>query len=123
MPDVGADEELTKLARTLADWSYPFTEFAIYVFGSRVRGDHQQNSDVDIVVVFPQPLPNGFVDWWGNQNMEEFASINASLPGPLKILEYDDPLVPKVLEAGKSPHHRDCNVRCVWLPPKPSDIR
>jgi len=47
-------------------------------------------------------VEDGDADWWLASNQEEFASINALLPGPLKILENDDPLSDKVVEAAKN---------------------
>ena len=108
--------ELEKLAATLADWSQ-HTSAVIYLFGSRARGDHTPDSDVDVVIKFPR-VEDGDADWWLASNQEEFASINALLPGPLKILENDDPLSDKVVEAAKNPAYRDRNIICVWLPPK-----
>ena len=108
--------ELQQLASTLADWSH-HTSAVIYLFGSRVRGDHRPDSDVDVVIKFPR-VTDGDADWWLANNEEEFASINSLLPGTLKILENDDPIVAKLIHAAKNPVYRDRNVVCVWLPPK-----
>ena len=41
--------ELRALAEVLADWIEPVLGVpALYLFGSRVRGDHRPDSDVDI---------------------------------------------------------------------------
>src|SRR5439155_4441739 len=41
--------ELEALAETLAEWISPAPGIpAVYLFGSRVRGDHRPDSDVDV---------------------------------------------------------------------------
>jgi predicted nucleotidyltransferase len=41
--------ELQALAEILAEWINPAPGIpAVYLFGSRVRGDHRPNSDVDV---------------------------------------------------------------------------
>jgi predicted nucleotidyltransferase len=43
------NSELHALAEILAKWIEPVPGIpAIYLFGSRVRGDHRQDSDVDV---------------------------------------------------------------------------
>lgn len=110
-------EELAHLAATLADWTIPAPNAAVYLFGSRVRGDHRQDSDVDIVVRFPK-ADHADLDWWTANNHEYFAGINARLPGPLRILENNDPVSQKVLDAAVTPVYRDRSVICVYMPPK-----
>ncbi len=110
-----ADEELHKLASTLADWAHPHT--TIYLFGSRVRGDHRPDSDVDVVVVHDQPS-NELVEWWTRENSTDFAGIDAELPGPLRIEPSSTDAAKTIIEAGKQPVYVDRNVICVWFPPK-----
>lgn len=33
---------------------------ALYLFGSRARGDHEEDSDVDVAVILDQKLPRSF---------------------------------------------------------------
>jgi predicted nucleotidyltransferase len=108
------DEELKQLAQTLADWAAD-KSVTVYLFGSRVRGDHRQDSDVDIFVQ-PGKATRETAVWWTVQNSEDFASLRARLPGKLKVLDAHAPLVPSVLK-GKVVY-RDRNVVCVLLPPK-----
>jgi predicted nucleotidyltransferase len=107
--------ELIGLAEILADWAAPATGTVIYLYGSRVRGDHKADSDVDIVVQWPNP---NFADteWWTKNDNESFATINTKLGCRLEVLEHNDPLRSKVFAA--SVVHQDRNVRCVFLPPK-----
>lgn len=109
--------DLPRLAEILSDWSSG-TTFIIYLFGSRVRGDHRSDSDVDVLIPIPDSPTDFDVDWWGRHNRDFFAEIDARLPGKLHILENDEPLAPKIIEAAQNPIYRDRNVICVWLDPK-----
>ena len=61
-----AAEDLQALASSVAKWIDEVPGLpAVYLFGSRVRGDHRPDSDVDIRVYLAkriQPLPNGSQD-------------------------------------------------------------
>ena len=47
--------ELAELARRVAPWAAPATGTIVYVYGSRVRGDHRMREHrVDICVEFPE---------------------------------------------------------------------
>jgi predicted nucleotidyltransferase len=50
--DEGGRGVLKALAETLARWLEPAGGFVAYVFGSRVRGDHRPDSDVDVRIFF-----------------------------------------------------------------------
>lgn len=107
---------LVELARILADWAEPAPGFEIYLFGSRVRGDHGANSDVDVVIPIPRSPSDADFAWWRDINEDSFISINAALPGPLQILENDDPIANKVRIAREV--YRDRQVKCVWMEPR-----
>ncbi len=109
-------EDLIELATALADWVAPAPSFTIYLFGSRVRGDHGPNSDVDVVIDFGKAEAEDLA-WWMLVNDDMFKSINAKLPGPLKILENNDPLSLSVRNARAV--HKERQVICVWMKPKP----
>ena len=109
--------ELKDLARLLADWAAPAPGVTVYLFGSRVRGDHGPTSDVDVCFQWRDRVGDGDVRWWTINNEEDFAAIKPKLPGPLKILEQADAWYQRVVAADVV--HQDRNVRCVWLPPKP----
>src|SRR5262245_45346831 len=76
------NDDLRQLARTLADWAAD-KSITVYLFGSRVRGDHRPDSDVDIFIQQGKATRETAV-WWTVQNSEDFASLKAKLPGPLK---------------------------------------
>lgn len=112
----GVSPELRNLAKIIADWSAPASDFTLYVFGSRVRGSHHSNSDVDLYCKLPSKPTHKSTSWWTQQNSENFNSLQQVLPGPIKWLEGYAPLSAQV-EQGKVVHH-DRNVVCIWLPPK-----
>jgi hypothetical protein len=79
-------DELTALAETLAKWLEPASGFKAYLFGSRVRGDHRRDSDVDVRIFLEDCKPDAAgTRWWTDQNQTDFAAVKAQLPGPLKI--------------------------------------
>ena len=54
-------DELRSLAASIADWAHE--DATVHLFGSRVRGDHKPDSDVDVVIVFSRPTDE-LVRWW-----------------------------------------------------------
>jgi predicted nucleotidyltransferase len=112
-----ASQEVQDLAKIIADWSAPAPDFTFYLFGSRVRGDHRRDSDVDLHYVLPPNPTHESTTWWTNQNcVEDFNSLRKALPGPIRWLERHAPLRSQV-EQGKVVH-RDRNVVCIWIRPK-----
>ena len=108
-------QELRDLAAVLADWCTPAPAATLFLFGSRVRGDHRPDSDVDIFIQWGK-VTRETAEWWAAQNSEDFASLKAKLPGPLKILDNNAPIVPSIMKAEVV--YQDRNVVCVLLPPK-----
>lgn len=117
-------DELFALARILADWVAPAVSLTIYLYGSRVRGDHRPDSDVDVVIdIWNGSTPEDGA-WWSSNNADDFVSINSRLPGRLEVLETDDPLRFAIMASPVV--HRDRQVICVWKEPKqvsPSSYR
>lgn len=111
-------EELGQLLKVLADWSEGRV-FTIYVFGSRVRGDHHTESDVDLLVPVPNAISDEDLDWWCAQEEEGFKDLAAVLPGRPELLERNAHLAEVVLEAAGQPFATERNVVAVFLPPKP----
>lgn len=103
------------IAKILADWSHPHTDIVIYLFGSRVRGDHQSGSDVDVLLDV-ENLSDSSTTWLTEMEAEDYASLKIQLPGRLELLERRSQVAPKVRQASKNSVHRDRNVICVWLP-------
>jgi len=108
------NDDLKQLARTLAEWAAD-KSVTVFLFGSRVRGDHRPDSDVDIFVQ-RENVTRETTAWWTAQNLEDFASLKHRLPGPLKILDVNAPIVRSVIKGEVV--YQDRNVVCVSLPPK-----
>ena len=106
--------ELDQLVSILANWAGPATSATVYLYGSRVRGEHKPKSDVDIAIDFGSPPDDETVDWWSFNNSNEFKDINAKLPGALQVLEHDDTVFQSKVRSGPIVHRRG-NVVCVWL--------
>jgi predicted nucleotidyltransferase len=70
--------ELRELAKKIADWAAAAPGSVVYVYGSRVRGDHKPTSDVDICMDFPNPKTQD-TRWWTDNNQDEFKQISAQL--------------------------------------------
>ncbi|MGE5512524.1 MAG: nucleotidyltransferase domain-containing protein [Bacteroidota bacterium] len=111
-------DELKHLTALLADWAADAPATTLYLFGSRVRGDHRPDSDVDVTIAWrTADARDTDYDWWSRNNEELFVSIDARLPGKLRLLEEMDPSADKVRTGPQV--YRDRNVICVLLPPKP----
>jgi predicted nucleotidyltransferase len=103
---------LEELANTLATWASG-KAVTVYLFGSRVRGDHRPDSDVDVYMEWGR-LDDATMNWWQHENETEWAALKAKLPGPLKFLEGSDPVGRLVVAAPVV--HTAQNVTCVCLP-------
>lgn len=80
-------DELRALAEVVAKWCEPATGLEqVYLFGSRVRGDHRPDSDVDIRIFMEEWRPDrAALEWWNEQNTSDFEELKRQLPGPLAI--------------------------------------
>ena len=112
---MGLRDDLRQLAAIIADWANGRSAFEFYIFGSRVRGTHRPASDVDLIIKYVDYDRHDDYIWLRNEEAEDFATLKASLPGELRILEYDEPVARDVLRAAVNPQWTDRNVVCVWL--------
>lgn len=119
--------DLRALAETVAKWAdlAPGVPH-VYVFGSRVRGDHHPGSDVDLCIILDEMEdgdPTDPDDWWNVQQRASFADLTAALPCPIEMhYDLDDPALRWVKEARTDPSRIVLQVRkvmCLWTPPKP----
>ena len=106
--------ELDDLLSVLENWAAPATSAEIFLFGSRVRGDHRLDSDVDISVKWTCPADDQTSDWWTAQNTELFKSIDAMLPGRLHVPEPSETEFHAKVQSSEIVHRRG-NINCVWL--------
>jgi predicted nucleotidyltransferase len=111
--------ELRALAEVPVDWIAPAPSIpAVYLFGSRVRGDYRPDSDVDVRLEW-KALDDVSVRWWGEQNETDFAALKARLPGRLAIhREPQDDADAAIREGAKNPVLTLGCVVCVWTPPR-----
>ena len=118
--DQAVPEDLKSLAGILADWAAPAPGISVYLFGSRVRGDHRPDSDVDVCFKLGDKFDEADAVWWETNQSDFFAAITARLPGPLKWLDHNDPLWQRVV-SGKV-IYQDRSVYCVWLEPRDPSV-
>jgi predicted nucleotidyltransferase len=113
------NDELAVLAEILAKWAdgAPGVK-EVYLFGSRVRGDHRPDSDVDVRLYLDDwKLCSATLDWWEIQNQTDFAELKACLPGPLAIhREKTDEADKHIQQAKQNPVLRVRKIICVWTP-------
>jgi hypothetical protein len=112
--------DLFELVDILADWIAPAPNIpAIYLFGSRVRGDHRPDSDVDVRLFLNEWKSIDVLDmeWWAKENETDFAALKQRLPGPLAIhRETSDEADTAIVEGRKAPLLSLRRVICVWTP-------
>jgi hypothetical protein len=110
-------DDFKRLATILADWAADAPAATLYVFGSRVRGDHRPDSDLDVIIQWDyQAMAPADHDWWQKNCAEDFATIDAALGARLHFPD-PDPVSRQAFTAAEV--YRDRNVICV-LVPKPT---
>jgi len=94
---------------------------AVYLFGSRVRGDHRPDSDVDVRLLLNEwNVCMDTAQWWLEQNRTNYDALRARLPGPFSPHREDGDFVDQFIREGrKSPVLVVRKAVCVWTPPKP----
>jgi predicted nucleotidyltransferase len=102
----------------IAGWASEARLAEVYLYGSRVRGDHKPNSDIDLCFAFPV-RDVAVMAWWELNQLTRFALLELKLGGRVHALPLKDPVAERVRKAAFAPErvaHRDRNVTCVWLP-------
>jgi predicted nucleotidyltransferase len=107
---------LNALMDLLAEWAAgaPVT---VYLYGSRVRGDHRPDSDVDLYVEYVKGQEAAGDEWYNKQTEGDYSDLRKNLPGPIS----------KVMPPFGAPHPllfkhhevaRKGNVVALHTPPK-----
>jgi predicted nucleotidyltransferase len=113
-------EGLPALARIFDEWIAPAPGVnAVYLFGSRIRGDHRPDSDIDVQMYIERwHADEATVSWWETENESNFAWLKLQLPCIPDLNR--DPLVcdEEIARGDKNPVFVAGRVRCVWTPPK-----
>ena len=112
---MAATAELTEFVRLLAEWASASPGARIYVFGSRVRGEHHPGSDLDVYIEF-EGVTRDDMAWWLDNQRDNFEQIQSKLPCKFNPLDPSDPLRLKIVKAPVT--YRDRNVFCVKTPAK-----
>ncbi len=102
--------------QVIAEWSRGTKGLLFYVYGSRVRGDHRPDSDVDVYLRITTGMNDATVDWWTDQNQADFAELKEALPGRLELLDGPNSLKQAIIAS--TPYRVMGDVIAVWLPPK-----
>ena len=106
--------ELPEIADIVARWAAQFDRLeTVYIFGSRVRGDHRPDSDLDIALDFNYSGFSAATEPIDDEMTSNFAGLKALLPN-LKISihhQHDDDAW---AEIRSSPcKHSQGKVRCI----------
>jgi predicted nucleotidyltransferase len=107
-----------RLAGVIAQWASEVQNVRVYLYGSRVRGDHELDSDIDLCVAFPKRDP-AVMAWWELNQLTRFALLELKLGKRVRARSPDDPVGERVRQAALDPDrviHQDRNVTCVWMP-------
>lgn len=94
-------KELGNIVRDWAD-AHPRVS-AAYLFGSKVKGTHREDSDIDVAVelLTPKGNPGGFCDW--AELAEDLRhTLGALLPVALDLTQYESQKETPVVHNGLS---------------------
>ena len=83
---------LDELGEIVRNWAAAHPRVsAAYLFGSRVKGTHRNDSDIDVAVELftPKGNPGGFCDW-AELADELRASLGSLLPVALDLTQYEN---------------------------------
>lgn len=85
-------QDLERHAAIIAKWAENLPIKKVYIFGSRVRGDATDASDLDIAVEFQPPASvDETVLNWSHQNETDFADLKKALKVPVSLhIDRDD---------------------------------
>ena len=118
--------ELKRIARILNEWATELPIRRVIVFGSRVRGDHRPDSDLDLAIDFASMPDHGdsLLERWAREEGEMWSGLQRALGIQPKRLEEDDVPIWKLLRAATArPVLEVDRVTFVLLPPALSPVR
>ena len=86
---------LAEIADIIDRWVQPVPGVKeVYLFGSRVRGDHRPDSDIDLRI-FPKEFEHDSdrqtTMWWKHQNETDFAELKSQLSDLCLKIHRDSP--------------------------------
>jgi predicted nucleotidyltransferase len=110
--------ELERYAKILAEWGASLPLRKIYIFGSRVRGDATENSDLDVALEFDPPTQVDDRMWnWTRENGTNFSALRKKLGVPLSLhADKQDTVWPAIRAAAAQPLLSIGIVYCVITP-------
>jgi predicted nucleotidyltransferase len=111
-------QDLKRHAIIIAEWAENLPIKKIYIFGSRVRGDATDASDLDIAVEFqyPESVDETMLNW-NHQNETDFADLKRALKVPLSLhICPNDAAWPLIRAAATTPVLSVGRVVCVLTP-------
>jgi predicted nucleotidyltransferase len=118
------DPDLKAIATAVADWVDDVPDVpVVFIFGSRVRGDHHEGSDVDIRLFKHEwadggPLDDATSEWWDEQNETNCAELEGRLGVRVHVIsDQHDPSDDAIRAAAEIPVYKDRKAVCVWTPP------
>ena len=117
-------DSLPSLAKLVAQWAdeRPAIEKA-YIFGSRARGDHRPDSDLDLAIEFASNLTTRATADWTEQSCSEFADLKSAIGVPLSVhVDLNDACWPAILEAKQRPVLVVGKVVCCATPCRDSSL-
>lgn len=92
--------DLSQIGAAVAKWarSKPIV-MRVYLFGSRVRGDHRPDSDLDIAVeLVPDLDESGGLATWMHEKKEWIEELKALIPLKLQLERYHPVQTPTVVK-------------------------
>jgi hypothetical protein len=117
---IATPNDLKKLARTLADWAAG-KSITVFLFGSRVRGDHRPDSDVDIFVQGGAMIPETAV-WLDSAECGGFCQPQSQAAGPVENSRHQRSTRPLDHEGGGDLSVSKCGLRLPTRKVGPSQI-
>lgn len=72
---------LDELMDILAEWAAD-APITVYVYGSRVRGDHRPDSDVDLYAEYFTGQEDAGNEWYERQRADNYSELRKWLPWP-----------------------------------------